>query len=53
MAPGFQPAIPNGYRPPFLDFLGAAFLEGVGFFAVDFAPPRLPPKAVSQPDEYF
>jgi hypothetical protein len=33
--------------------LGAAFFEGNGFFADDFAPPRLPENAVSQPSEYF
>jgi hypothetical protein len=35
------------------DFLGAAFLEGVGFF-FDAAPvPRRPPNAASHPSEYF
>jgi hypothetical protein len=35
-------------------FFGAAFFDGVGFFAPFAAdePPRLPPKAFSQPSEY-
>ena len=41
------------YLPPFFPFFGAAFLDGSGFFAADFVPPRFPPKAFSQPSEYF
>lgn len=43
----------NYFLPFFADFFGAAFLEGVGFFAVDFAPPFFAENAVSQPSEYF
>jgi hypothetical protein len=43
----------TGYLRPDLAFFGAAFLEGVGFFAADFAPLRFPPNAFSQPSEYF
>jgi hypothetical protein len=41
------------YFLPFLAFFGGAFFEGVGFFAIAFAPPRLPENADSQPSEYF
>jgi len=46
---------PNGptyFFPFFADFFGAAFFEGIGFFAVDFAPPFFAEKAFSQPSEY-
>ncbi|HEY2414386.1 MAG TPA: hypothetical protein VGI40_19230 [Pirellulaceae bacterium] len=54
--------IPGDLRPPlaawtyflpFLAFFGPAFFDGVGFFAADFAPLRLPKNADSQPSEYF
>jgi hypothetical protein len=41
------------FFPFFVDFFGAAFLDGIGFFAVGFAPPFFAEKAVSQPSEYF
>jgi hypothetical protein len=44
---------PTGYFLAFLAFFGPAFFEGVGFFAIGFAPPRLPENADSQPSEYF
>ena len=42
----------NYFLPFFADFFGAAFFEGVGFFAVAFAPLFFAEKAVSQPSEY-
>jgi hypothetical protein len=46
--------MPRDYLFAFLDFLGAAFLDGAAFFCAFAAeePPRLPPNACSQPSEY-